>query len=147
MGRPRLLTAPGTTAVFVEVMFSGEGRRTGGLVPTSSQGWESEARHPQGALRKEGLGARLSLQPVSLCRSLLWGPGSDIDRALPKDPRAQHHSGTRPLSARGGGAAAPMQSLFFLIYLLLIQRQLQYCVGFCHAPVRISHRHTDVPPH
>lgn len=69
-----------------DVLRGGEedGRLTN---PTSSQGWETEARDPQRALRKEGLGARLSLQPASLCRSRLWDPGSDIDRALPKDPQ------------------------------------------------------------
>ena len=37
-------------------------------------------------------------------------------------------------------------SLFsLLIHLFLTEGQLQYCVGFCHTPTRISHRYTYVP--
>lgn len=110
MGRPR--SALGTAAVFVEVMFSGQGRM-GCLVPVSFQGWESEARDPQGVLRKGGLGARLILQPASLCRSCLWDPGSDSDRALPKNPpRPSITEGFVLQSALGRRATATMQSLF-----------------------------------
>ena len=35
--------------------------------PVSFQGWESEARDPQGVLRKGGLGARLILQQSIPC--------------------------------------------------------------------------------
>ena len=97
--------------MFVEVVFSGEGR-TGFLVPESFQGWESEARDPQGVLRKGGQGARLILQPASLCRSCLWDPGSDNDRALPKNPlRPSIPVGFVLLSALGRRATATMQSL------------------------------------
>ena len=37
-------------------------------------------------------------------------------------------------------------STFFpLIYLFLIEGELQYCIGFCHTSTWISHRYTYVP--
>lgn len=91
------------------------GGEDGLLSPKSFQGWEGEARDPQGVLRKGGLGTRLILQPASLCRSCLWDPGSDSDRALPKNlSRPSITVGFVLLSELGRRATATMHRVFFL---------------------------------